>query len=52
MSDLTEVEVSVYGTRQVTGSGATDGLLKPAYAALLAQVNERRDSVGLQRILR
>lgn len=47
MTNLTEVDVSVYGTRQSTGSGATDDTLYPAYAALLPSVNARRAEIGL-----
>ncbi len=47
MTQLTEVPVSLYGTRQVTGSGATDGRLYPSYAAHLAQVNQARQTIGL-----
>ena len=50
MSDVTEVPVSLHGTRAVTGSGATDDRLLPAYAALLPGVNERRAAVGLGRV--
>ena len=48
MSNLTEVDVSVRGTRQMTGSGATDGTFYPCYAALLPEVNRRREAVGLE----
>lgn len=47
MTHLTEVPVSIHGTRQVTGSGATDGRLFPGYAACLKEVNELRAKVGL-----
>lgn len=50
MTDLTEVPVTIYGTRQVTGSGATDNSLFPAYAALLPSVNAKRASIGLGRV--
>ncbi len=50
MTDLTEVPVTIYGTRQVTGSGATDNRLFPAYAALIPDVNAKRASIGLGRV--
>lgn len=40
----------VEGTRQVTCDGNTDGLLLPAYAALLEEVNELRKAAGLSKI--
>lgn len=52
MSSLTEVPVKIRGTRQMTGSGATDDLLYPAYAARLDVVNSVRASIGLERIFR
>ena len=48
MSNLSEVPVSISGTRQMTGSGATDGTFYPCYAALLPEVNRRRAAVGLE----
>lgn len=50
MTQLTEVPVSLYGTRQTTGSGATDGRLYPAYAAHLPAVNRARETIGLGRV--
>ena len=50
MSEPTEIPVAVYGTRQSTGSGATDGMLHPGYAALLDVVNARRVEAGLERV--
>lgn len=52
MSSLTEVPVTVLGTRQVTGSGATDNILYPAYAERLSGVNSIRASIGLEPIFR
>lgn len=48
MTSLTEVPVTVRGTRRVTGSGATDGTLHEAYAARLAEVNATRMKIGLE----
>lgn len=48
LSDVSEVEVSIRGTRRMTGSGATDGTFFPCYAALLPEVNRRREAVGLE----
>jgi hypothetical protein len=50
MSDTTAVPVTVTGTRQVTGSGATDDTLFPCYAAELKRVNASRATVGLEPI--
>lgn len=50
MTNLTEMPVSIYGTRMSTGSGATDGTLYPAYAAALPDVNVARAAIGLGRI--
>lgn len=47
MTQLTEVPVDIYGTRQVTGSGSTDGRLFPGYEACLKQVNDVRAKIGL-----
>ncbi len=47
MSQLTEVPVALYGTRQVTGSGATDGRLFPGYAQRVKDVNQARKAAGL-----
>lgn len=49
-TSLTEVPVSIHGTRQMTGSGSTDGRLFPAYEALLGEVNATRAAIGLGRI--
>jgi hypothetical protein len=48
MTQLTEVPVSIYGTRTVTGSGATDDQLYPAYKARLPHVNATRKLIGLE----
>lgn len=50
MTNLTEVDVSISGTRTVTGSGATDDMLFPEYRAMLPEVNARRAEIGLQRV--
>lgn len=50
MTDLTEVPITIYGTQQVSGSGATDNRLFPAYAALLPSVNAKRAEIGLGRV--
>lgn len=50
LTNCTEVPVTIYGTRQVTGNGATDNYLYPAYAALLPQVNIKRAAIGLERV--
>ena len=50
MTQLTEVPLSIHGTRQCTGSGATDGRLYPGYAARLDEVNAERAKVGLGRV--
>lgn len=47
MTQLTQVPVRISGTRQVTGSGATDDRLYPGYRARLAEVNQLRATVGL-----
>lgn len=47
MSVPTLIPVAVYGTRIVTGSGATDGRLKAAYAEILEEVNTTRARHGL-----
>lgn len=52
MSSLAEVPVNILGTRQMTGSGATDDRLYPVYAARLDVVNSVRASIGLERIVR
>ncbi|MCC5610973.1 hypothetical protein LC612_30550 [Nostoc sp. CHAB 5834] len=49
MSDLTEVPVSINGTRISSPSGAIDGSLYPAYASRLSIVNAARATVGLDR---
>ena len=49
MSNLSEVPCSLTGTRQVTGSGATDGTFFPCYEALLPEVNLKRKEIGLDR---
>lgn len=51
MTELTEVPVSITGTRQVTGSGATDGRLFPCYEAVVNEVNERRAEIGLAPVI-
>lgn len=51
MSNLTEVPVSLMGTRVVSGSGALDGRLFPEYRALLKGVNEKRAAIGLPPVL-
>jgi len=51
MSDLTEVPVSLLGTRIVSGSGSLDGRLFPEYVAALERVNEKRAAVGLPPVL-
>lgn len=48
MSDVSEIPVTIFGTRQSTGSGATDNMLYPEYAALLKEVNAKRAEVGLE----
>lgn len=50
LTTLTEVPITIYGTRQMTGSGATDDRLFPCYAALLDQVNAERRAIGLGRV--
>lgn len=50
MSDVTAVPATLSGTRQQTGSGATDNTLHPCYAALLKEVNAKRADVGLELI--
>lgn len=50
-TSLTEVPVSIHGTRQVSGSGSIDGRLYPEYEALLGEVNATRATIGLGRIL-
>lgn len=50
MTSLTQIPVTIYGTRQVTGSGSTDNRLYPAYAALLKEVNSAREAIGLERV--
>lgn len=50
MTHLTEVPVSIYGTRTVTGSGATDDQLLPGYRAILDEINRARAQIGLDRV--
>lgn len=50
MTHLTEAPVSIYGTRTVTGSGATDDQLLPGYRAILDEVNHARTQIGLDRV--
>ena len=52
MTELTEVPVSMFGTRKVTGNGATEDLFKPAYSALLGEVNAKRAGLGLATVYR
>lgn len=47
MTEEAEVGAHVMGTRQVTGSGSTDGRLFPVYAERLDAVNARREEIGL-----
>ena len=47
MSSLTEVPVALTGTRQISGSGAIDGTLFPAYREQLDVVNKARNIAGL-----
>lgn len=47
LMDLSEVPVSISGTRMSTGSGATDGTFYPEYAQLLPAINVRRAEIGL-----
>jgi hypothetical protein len=49
-SDRTEVPLVILGTRQTTGSGATDNMLYPAYRELLTSVNLKRAQAGLDPI--
>lgn len=46
MTTPTDVLISVRGTRQVTGSGATDDMLYPCYRELLPEVNAARKALG------
>jgi hypothetical protein len=48
MSNNTEVDVRIFGTRSVTGSGSTDDRLLPVYAERLPRVNARRAELGLK----
>lgn len=47
MTNNTEFDVRIWGTRTVTGSGATDNMLKDEYFKLLPQVNKIRVELGL-----
>ena len=47
MSQRSEIPVNIYGSRQVSGSGAIDGRLFPGYMAILDRVNVERQKVGL-----
>lgn len=50
MTEHSEVDAHILGTRQVTGSGSTDGRLYPVYEERLAAVNARRKEIGLNLI--
>jgi hypothetical protein len=50
MTRLTEVDVMIYGTRQVHPSGSQDNRLFPKYLELLPEVNEMRARIGLAEV--
>jgi len=50
ISNIKGIEVSVSGTRIVSGNGAIDGMLLPEYAMRRESLNEKRKSLGFQPI--
>jgi len=45
-----DIDISIIGTRELTASGATDGLLLPQYQEILPKVNAARKANGLIQI--
>lgn len=50
MTTPAEVPLTVNGTRQSTGSGATDNMLYPCYRELLPEVNAARKALDWEEV--